>query len=322
MDTKTSAVRKLAVAALALAPAMLLAQAKWNMPTAYAETNFHTQNIKQFAAEVREATDSRVDITVHSGASLYKLPEIKRAVQTGQVQLGEILVSSLANEAPMFEVSALPFLANSFPEARRIFDASRPFIEKQLAKDGLRLLYAAPWPTVGIFLKSGGDIDGQKIRTYDRSTTKLVEMLGGIPTTVQAAEVPQAFATGIVDGMVTSSTTAHDTKAWEYVRAYYDMKASFPMNMVLVNERALRRLDQSDQKAVLAAASKAEARGWNKAEKLQKEMDEKIAQKGITFLPVTPAMQAKLSNIGSTMAREWAARSGADGTAFLKTIGH
>lgn len=320
MDTRKTA-RILLAAAMAVAPAMLLAQAKWNMPTAYAEGNFHTQNIKQFAAEVKDATGSRVDIVVHSGASLYKMPEIKRAVQTGQVQLGETLVSSLANEDPMFEASAVPFLANSFPQAKNILDVSRPFIEKRLAKDGLRLLYAAPWPTVGVFLKARGDIKGQKIRTYDRSTSKLIELLGGIPTTVQAAEVPQAFATGIVGGMVTSSTTAHDTKAWEYVKVYYDMKAAFPMNMVFVNERAFRGLSQADQKALLDAAAKAEARGWQRAEKLQQEMDAKITQNGIEFVPITPAMQAELAKAGAAIAQEWAGRAGADGAELLKKIG-
>ena len=308
-------------AAMAVAPALVFAQAKWNMPTAYAEGNFHTQNIKQFAAEVKEATGSRVDIVVHSGASLYKMPEIKRAVQTGQVQLGETLVSSLANEDPMFEASAVPFLANSFTQARNILEIARPFIEKRLTRDGLRLLYAAPWPTVGVFLKAKGDIKGQKIRTYDRSTSKLIELLGGIPTTVQAAEVPQAFATGIVGGMVTSSTTAHDTKAWEYVKVYYDMKASFPMNMVFVNERAFRALGQGDQKAILEAAGRAESRGWQRAEKLQEEMDAKIKHNGIEFIAITPAMQSDLIKAGGVIAQEWAARAGADGVELLKKIG-
>lgn len=320
MDTRKTA-RIILAAAMAVAPALLFAQAKWNMPTAYAEGNFHTQNIKQFAAEVKDATGSRVDIVVHSGASLYKMPEIKRAVQTGQVQLGETLVSSLANEDPMFEASAVPFLANSFPQAKGILDVSRPFIEKRLAKDGLRLLYAAPWPTVGVFLKARGGIKGQKIRTYDRSTSRLIELLGGIPTTVQAAEVPQAFATGIVGGMVTSSTTAHDTKAWEYVKVYYDMKAAFPMNMVFVNERAFRGLSQADQKAMLDAAAKAEARGWQRAEKLQQEMDAKITQNGIEFVTITPAMQAEFAKAGATIAQEWAGRAGADGAELLKKIG-
>ncbi len=320
MDTRKTA-RIILAAAMAVAPALLFAQAKWNMPTAYAEGNFHTQNIKQFATEVKDATGSRVDIVVHSGASLYKMPEIKRAVQTGQVQLGETLVSSLANEDPMFEASAVPFLANSFPQAKGILDVSRPFIEKRLAKDGLRLLYAAPWPTVGVFLKARGDIKGQKIRTYDRSTSRLIELLGGIPTTVQAAEVPQAFATGIVGGMVTSSTTAHDTKAWEYVKVYYDMKAAFPMNMVFVNERAFRGLSQADQKAMLDAAAKAEARGWQRAEKLQQEMDAKITQNGIEFVTITPAMQAEFAKAGATIAQEWAGRAGADGAELLKKIG-
>lgn len=313
--------RRAMLAGLAMLPLLAFGQSKWNMPTAYAEGNFHTQNIRQFAQEAREATGGRVDINVHSGASLYKLPEIKRAVQTGQVQIGETLVSSLANEDPMFEASAIPFMATSFAEARALYGATRPHMEKRLARDGLRLLYAAPWPTVGIFLRKPGDFKGQKIRTYDRATSRLVEMLGAIPTTVQAAEVPQAFATGIINGMVTSSTTASDTKAWEYVKSYYDVKASFPMNMVVVNDRAFKALGAADQKALLDAAARAEQRGWQRAEGLQKEMDAKIGQNGIEFVPVSAPQQAELRRIGTTLAQEWAARAGGDGAEVLRKVG-
>jgi TRAP-type transport system periplasmic protein len=194
-------------------------------------------------------------------------------------------------------------------------------MEKRLARDGLRLLYSVPWPTVGVFLKGKGEIKGQKIRTYDKATSRFVELLGGIPTPVQAAEVPQAFATGIIGGMVTSSTTAHDTKAWEYVKAYYDLKLSFPMNMVFVNDRAFRALGADEQKALLEAARKAEARGWERAEKLQQEMDAKITQNGIEFIPVSAAQQAELQKIGTSMAQEWAGRAGSDGAELLRKLG-
>ncbi len=309
------------VVALSLAAATgVHAQARWNMPTPYAEGNFHTQNIRQFAQELKEGSGGRIEVHVHSGASLYKLPEIKRAVQSGQVQLGEILMSALANEDPMYEASGVPFLATSFEQARKLNDIVRPHIEKRLARDGLRLLYTAPWPTVGVFLKGKGDIRGQKIRTYDRSTSKFIELLGGIPTTVQAAEVPQSFATGIIGGMVTSTTTAYDTKAWEYVKAYYDMKVSFPINMVIMNERVHRSLSANEQALIKTTAAQAEQRGWQRAEALQKEMDVKLSAQGVEIVQPDPQMQAALRRIGEQMAREWAERAGQDGAEIVKTF--
>lgn len=316
----------IALAALAfgslLAGSPVAAQTKWNMPTPYADANFHTQNIKQFAEEIKTASGGKLEITVHSAASLYKLPEIKRAVQTGQVQIGEILVSSLANDDPMYEASSVPSLANNFAQARTLYITTRPFIETRLAKDGLKLLYAAPWPTVGVFLRAKADIKGQKIRTFDRTTSRFVELMGGIPVTVQAAEIPQSLATGIISGMVTSTTTAHDTKAWDYVKAYYDVRISFPLNMVFVNDRAFKSLDSPTQMAVLDAATKAEARGWTRAETLQGEMDAKVAQNGIEIIAPTDAMRAELTKVGKTMAAEWAARAGTEGRELLKKLGN
>jgi TRAP-type C4-dicarboxylate transport system substrate-binding protein len=62
---------------------------KWDMPMAYGDSNYHTINGKIFADAVRICTGGELDITVHGGGSLFKGGEIKRAVQTGQVQIGD-----------------------------------------------------------------------------------------------------------------------------------------------------------------------------------------------------------------------------------------
>jgi TRAP-type transport system periplasmic protein len=302
------------------------AQVRWNLPTAYAEGNFHTQNIKQFAEEVKTATGGKLEIVVHSTASLLKLPEIKRGVQTGQVQMGETLMSSLGNEDPIFEASTVPFLAQGFEQARVLMDATRPHVEKRLAAQGITVLNMVPWPTQGLFFKARvgdvGDIKGKKLRAYDRATSRFVELLGAVPTTVQAAEIPQAFATGAIEGMVTSTTTAFDTKAWEYSKAYYDLKAMNSMNMLMVNSRALASLDETSRKAVLDAAARAQSRGWERAQRLEQEMDAKVQQMGIEIVKPSPAMQAAMKTIAQTMSREWAVRAGPDGEAVLKRLGY
>ena len=53
---------------------------------------------RAFANDVKAATGGKLQITVHPNASLFKAPEIKRAVQTGQAQMGEILLSIHENE--------------------------------------------------------------------------------------------------------------------------------------------------------------------------------------------------------------------------------
>src|SRR6185436_21145357 len=111
-------------AALLLAAGSAAAQTKWDMPTPYPATNFHTVNITQFAADVDKATNGKLKINVHPGASLFKANEIKRAVQSGQAQIGEILISGYSNEDPLFGVDSVPFLATSYADARKLWDAS------------------------------------------------------------------------------------------------------------------------------------------------------------------------------------------------------
>src|SRR5829696_7453217 len=105
--------RLLAASAISLALASPIgAQTKWDLPTAYPANNFHTENIQQFANDVDKATGGKLKIQVHANASLFKAPEIKRAVQGGQAQAGEILLGNYANEWAVFGADALPFLAD------------------------------------------------------------------------------------------------------------------------------------------------------------------------------------------------------------------
>src|SRR3954465_11093318 len=129
------------------------AQTKWQLPAAYPADNPHSVNLIQFAKDVADATGGKLQITVHPAASLFKAPDIKRAVQTGQVQIGEVLISLHENEDPIFGVDVVPFLATSFAESHKLWEASKPFIAKKLASQGMMLLFAVPWAPQGIYAK-------------------------------------------------------------------------------------------------------------------------------------------------------------------------
>lgn len=297
---------------------------KWTMPTPYADANFHSVNIKQFAEAVKRDSNGKLEISVHTGASLLKLPEIKRAVQLGQVQIGETLMSSMANDDPIFEATNVPFLAKGFDQADILWGEIRDHVTERLRKQGLVLLFAAPWPSQGIYskepLKSMSDLKGSKMRTYDRVTARFAELLGSVPVTVQAAEIPQAFATGIIHSMITSATTGADTKAWEYVRNYYDFRAMISRNVVVANARAFNALDAATQKAVLAAAGEAEKRATQAAKSLEEKGKETLRSHGVTIFEPSAEMNAAMDKIGETLANEWAQRAGVNGSAILKKL--
>ncbi|HUH92364.1 MAG TPA: TRAP transporter substrate-binding protein [Casimicrobiaceae bacterium] len=298
------------------------AQTKWDMPTAYPPSNFHTENIAQFVADVEKATGGKLKITVHSNASLFKANEIKRAVQTDQAQIGEILISAYSNEDPIFGVDSIPFLATSYADAEKLWKASKKALEDRFGKQGMRILFAVPWPPQGIYsnkpINTLADMKGLKMRTYNPATSRIAELAGAQPVTIQAAELAQAMATGAVNANITSGATGYDSKAWEQVKYFYDAQAWLPKNLVIVNDKAFGALDKASQDAVLKAAAEAETRGWKISQEKTKWYLEQLAKNGMAVAPPSPALAAELKQIGKTMTAEWIKQAGPDGQAIIQ----
>lgn len=318
MQRKLSAV----LASLALATSVgVSAQTKWDLPSAYPASNFHTENLSQFVKEVNDITQGKLVITMHPGASLYKAPEIKRAVQANQAQVGEILLVTYANEDPVFEVDGIPFLATGFDGARKLYAAQKPFLEKKLASQGMVLLYTVPWPPQGIYtdreLNSVADMKGLKWRAYSPATSRIAELVGAQPVTVQAAELAQAMATGLVNSFMTSGSTGYDTKAWEYVKRFYDTQAWLPKNALIMNKKAFDALDKSTQTAVLKAAANAEVRGWKTAEEKTNFYVNELAKNGMKIEKPSAQLIEGLNNVGKTMLADWLNKSGPDGKTMI-----
>ena len=298
------------------------AQTKWDMPTPYSDGEFHTINVRQFAEDVKKATNGQLEINVHSAGSLIKHPDILRAVSTGQVPIGEFLLGQFGNEDPVFAVDNLPFLAAGYDNAWKLYQAQKPVLTKKLEARGLLLLYSVAWPGQGLYtknpLKSVDDFKGVKFRTYSPQTARLAELLGASPTVIQVPEVPQAFATGTISAMITSSATGTATKAWEFVKNYYTTNAMHPKNVVVVNSRAFQRLPSDAQKVLQAAAAAAEKRGWDLSRKREADANKLLADNGMTVHTPDAALMSAMSKIGDTMTAEWLKTAGADGESILK----
>jgi TRAP-type C4-dicarboxylate transport system substrate-binding protein len=308
--------------ALLLASGTALAQTKWDMPTPYSDGEFHTRNVVAFVEDVKKATGGKLEIAVHSNGSLIKHPDIMRAVSTGQVNIAEFLLGQFGNEEPVFNADNVPFLAAGYDAAWKLYEAQKPVLQKKLEGRGMRLLYSVAWPGQGIYtkepLKSVGDLKGTKFRTYSPMTARLAELLGASPTVVQVPEVPQMFATGAIQAMITSSATGTSTKAWEFVKNYYKTSAMHPKNVVVANQRGFSRLPKDQQSAVMKAAATAEKRGWEMSKARETEGNETLAKNGMSVRDPDAAMKSAFAKIGQQMAQEWEKAAGADGAAILK----
>jgi TRAP-type C4-dicarboxylate transport system substrate-binding protein len=297
------------------------AQTKWDLPAAYPATNFHSENLAQFASDVDKASGGKLKITVHPNASLFKAPEIKRAVQGGQAQAGEILLANFQNEWQIFGTDGLPFLADSYDASMKLYKAQKPALEKKLGEQGMQLLYAVAWPPQGIYSKKPlatiGDLKGIKWRAYSPATSRIAELVGAQPVTVQAAEFSQALATGVVESTMTSGATGVDSKLYEHLKYYYDTQAWLPKNAVIVNKAAFDALDAPTKQAVLKAAADAETRGWTASKGVNTKTLETLKANGMQVLPPSPALKAELKKVGDTMLKEWIDKAGPEGQAIV-----
>ncbi len=301
-----------------------MAQTKWDLPAAYPATNFHSVTLSEFAADVDKATAGKLKITVHAGASLFKAPEIKRAVQGGQAQAGEILLANFANEWPIYAADGMPFLADSYDEAMKLYKAQKPLLEKKLASEGMMLLYSVPWPPQGIYSKklinSAADLKGIKWRAYSPATARIAELVGAQPVTVQAAEVSQAFATGVAESMMSSGSTGADSKLYEHVKYWYDTQAWLPKDALIINKKAFDALDKPTQDAVLKAAADAEVRGWAASKKTNTESLEKLKAGGMQIMQPSAQLKADMKKVGDTMLAEWLAKAGDEGKTLVEAF--
>ncbi|RTL63291.1 MAG: C4-dicarboxylate ABC transporter substrate-binding protein [Hyphomicrobiales bacterium] len=310
-----------AALALAVAAVPAAAQTKWNLPAAYAANNYHSENLVWFAEEVKKATGGQLEITVHPGASLFKAPEIKRAVATGQAQMGEILISIHENEDPIFGLDTIPFTATSFKDAYRLWQAQKPAMAKKLDSQGIMLLYSVAWGPQGLYVNkevnSIDDMKGLKMRAYNVGTSRIAELVGAQAVTVQAAELPQALATGTVNAFITSGSTGYDSKAWETVGYFYDCQAWIPKNVIMVGKAAFNSLPKDQQEAVLKAAAAAETRGWQLAEDKASWYLDQLKAKGMKVLPPSDGLNAGLKKLGDQLVADWEKRASAEGKEAL-----
>lgn len=307
--------------AFALAATPAFAQTTWDMPTPYGDAVFHTQNIIAFADDVRSATGGAVDITVHSAGSLFAHGQIKDSVRRGLAPIGEILMSQLVNENPVFGVDSIPFLAASYDDAVKLWAASKQEATAALEAQGLTLLYAVPWPGQSLFLKQEvtepAQLQGMTFRAYNNATERMAQLLDMIPTQVEAGDIPTAFSTGRVASMITSPSTGVSSQAWDYTTHYIDTQAWLPKNMVFVNTEALNALSEEHRAAVLAAAAAAETRGWEMSMAETTKQIAALEAAGMTIMQPSDALATRLNEVGATMVDEWLAGAGDAGAAII-----
>lgn len=295
---------------------------KWDMPLAYPANNFHSENAADFATCVKDKTDGKLEIVTHPNGSLFAGNDIKRAVQTGQANIGERVTSAHENENAIYGVEAIPFLATSFEASDRLWKTALPQMEKVLDSQNLVYIYSVPWPASGFYTKKEintvEDLEGIKFRAYNAATARIAELAGMVPMQIEAAELSQALATGVVDSIMTSSTTGVDSKVWEQdIKYFYNVQAWLPRNTVFVNKRAWNGLDDATRAALTECGDQTYNDGLEKVKALAAQYLKTLEENGVIVSGPSPELEAGLAELGETMTAEWLEKAGDDGKAII-----
>ena len=315
MKTLTTTLAALATATFATLPAT--AQEKWDLPMAYSASNFHSVTGAEFAQCVTTGTGGAIEITTHPSGSLFAGADIKRAVQTEQVPIGERLLSGHQNESAIFGWDSVPFLVSSFDEHEKLYEVAKPYLEELLAEQNLTLLYSVPWPPQGLYfnkeVNSVADMEGIKFRSYNNATARLAELTGMLPVQIEAAEISQAFATGVAESMVSSGATGYDRKVWESLSHFYEVDAWLPRNYMLINSDVWADVSKANKNIINACAGMAEYAGTWRAKEYTGFTLAGLAAGGMTVAPAGDTLMGELKAIGETMTAEWLEAAGETG---------
>ncbi|SEF96242.1 TRAP-type C4-dicarboxylate transport system, substrate-binding protein [Bosea lathyri] len=309
----------IASAAFAMSVALtapVLAQTSWTMASGYPESSFFTQNIREMIKEIEEKSRGKLKIDLRSNDSLIKLDAVKRAVQSGQIQIGEIRLGVYGNEAAMYNLDNIPGVATTFDQATKLTEAQAPFFDAMFKKNGMRAITYVAWPGQGFYtkqpLKSLADLKSQKLRIYSKQTQIMGEKLGMEALILPFAEVPQAFSTGMIQSLWTSAQTGTDVQVWDYVKHFTYTGTMHNKNAILVNERAFRALDDATQKVVVAAGETATKRGWELAKKASQEREDVLKSHGMTVAQSPKDVLDAIEAAGKGMVTDWLGSASAE----------
>lgn len=312
-----------------LAPVLPFTQAPaWSkgrrlrLSAASGDAIFHTQNLRSFAARIGEQTRQSLDIEVVSGSALKPMEQVLPSLKRNEVAFGEVLMSSLAQLHPLLGMDSLPFMVRGFDDAARLWQLTRPGIQEYLlAQQGVRLLYAVPWPAQGLFcrrpVQALGDLKGLRMRIQSDASKRLAELWGAQPVVIAASDLNAVLEQGGIDAMISSSSTGVDSQAWKTMKVFLDIKAWIPKNMVCASEAAWKTFSEPERRAIAQSAALAEKEGWELARQADELGKRILADNKVAVTAPSAELRRMLDLWGERFGREWVARAGSRNMAVL-----
>jgi TRAP-type C4-dicarboxylate transport system substrate-binding protein len=294
------------------------APVRWDVSIPWGTAEFHTRNAQRFAEEVRTATNGTVQMTIHAGGSLgVRANETVRAVGDGVVPVAEFAGFQNVGDLPMLGIESIPFLVANYEELLTLHSIVRESWQRELERRNQLVLYIVPWPQQMFFFRrpiaTAADLRGIRMRVYDRVTSEMVTRLGMVPQQLTNPDIVPALASGRVDAVMTSATTAVSQRYWEFLRYGYNTNHLWASNLMVVNLESWRRLPQATRDTIQGVARRLEPEFWNVSRGEHTTRSAELAQNGMTVEDPPAALVQALRQATATMADEFVRANAAAG---------
>lgn len=294
------------------------AETIWDVSIPWGPAEFHTINAVNFAEAVSEATDGAVKMVIHPGGALgIRANESLRAVEDGAVPAAEYALFQNVGDLPILGIESIPFLVSNYGELRRLHDLVRPVWEEQLSKRNQLVLYIVPWPSQNFFTKvpmeTAADLEGVRMRVYDANTSKMISNLGMAPQQMNNPDIIPALATGRLDAVMTSGSTAAAQKYWEFLKHTYNTNHLWASNAMAVNMDMWNQVSPENQKIILDLAAKMEPTFWEISEAEHATRMEQLKENGMTVSAPSEELAKLMRDATADMAGDFIAANPAAG---------
>ncbi|WP_072681975.1 TRAP transporter substrate-binding protein [Arcobacter sp. LA11] len=291
-----------------LAASLMAANVKMDLNAKYGANNFHTKGAEKFATLVKDYSKGSVNITVHAGSSLIKGNPLK-AVKDGTVAMTDMFIPFTSGGGKVFGISALPFIAQSYDDAYKLYQISKPAYEKTAKKWNQKLLYSVTWPPSGFYsnkaMTSISDFKGAKTRTYDKNSAAFVNSAGGNAVALPWGEVYSSLRTGMVNSVVTSSASGKDGKFWEVLDNFTKINYAYPLQAVTINLDYWNTLTKDQKDAMLKAASEIEKSQWEASKEEDRVALETLVKNGMKVNDASAQLKAELDKIANDLLSKY-----------------
>jgi TRAP-type C4-dicarboxylate transport system substrate-binding protein len=308
----------LALAGVATRGAFAQAPVRWDVSIPWGPSEFHTVNAQRFAREVAAATNNTVQMTIHAGGSLgVRANETVRGVGDGVVPMAEFAAFQNVGDLPLLGIESIPFLIGNYDELKAMHDVVRATWERELERRNQTVLYVVPWPMQCFYFKrpitSAADLRGIRMRTYDRITAEMVQRLGMVPQQLTNPDIVPALASGRVDAVMTSGTTAVAQRYWEFLKHAYVTNHLWASNLMVVNNDVWRRLPAATRTTIADLGKRLEPEFWNVSRAEHDTRMGELRSHGMTVEDPSPALIQAMRQATATMVDDFVRANAAAG---------